>query len=108
MSVDQKILKATKFPPEFDKRVDTSKVNIDLMKKWIAGKITAILGYDDDVVVETCYNLLEENRFVRFLIRSAFYLLLTSSCSPKLRKFRSNSAASSTRIVLHSAKSCGI
>lgn len=64
LSVDQKRLKATKFPPEFDRKVDIEKVNIDLMKKWIANKITTILGDEDDVVVETCYNLIEQNQFV--------------------------------------------
>ncbi|EAT87980.2 hypothetical protein SNOG_04220 [Parastagonospora nodorum SN15] len=63
LSIDQKRLKATKFPPEFDKKVDIEKVNIDLMKKWIANKITTILGDEDDIVVETCYNLLEQDRF---------------------------------------------
>ncbi|KAI8940291.1 hypothetical protein NX059_003992 [Plenodomus lindquistii] len=62
-SVDQKRLKATKFPPEFDKKVDIEKVNIDLMKKWIANRITTILGDEDDIVVETCYNLVEQNQF---------------------------------------------
>ncbi|CAN9332020.1 unnamed protein product [Alternaria alternata] len=62
-SVDQKRLKATKFPPEFDKKVDIEKVNIDLMKKWIANRITTILGDEDDIVVETCYNLIEQNQF---------------------------------------------
>ncbi|ORY14992.1 PWI domain-containing protein [Clohesyomyces aquaticus] len=63
MSVDQKRLKETKFPPEFNKKVDTSKVNVDLLKKWIASKITAILGDEDDVVIDTCFNLLEESQF---------------------------------------------
>ncbi|KAF1832920.1 hypothetical protein BDW02DRAFT_501816 [Decorospora gaudefroyi] len=63
LSIDQKRLKATKFPPEFDKKVDIEKVNIDLMKKWIANKITDILGDEDDIVVETCYNLIEQNQF---------------------------------------------
>ena len=65
LSVDQKRLKATKFPPEFDTKVDIQKVNIDLMKKWIAGKITDILGDEDDVVVETCYNMIEQDQYVR-------------------------------------------
>ena len=64
LSVDQKRLKATKFPPEFDQKVDIKKVEIDLMKKWIAGKITSILGDEDDVVIDTCYNLLEQSQFV--------------------------------------------
>ncbi|KAF2030034.1 PWI domain-containing protein, partial [Setomelanomma holmii] len=58
-----KRLRATKFPPEFDKQVDIKRVNIDLMKKWIANKITDILGDEDDIVVETCYNLIEQNQF---------------------------------------------
>lgn len=64
LSIDQKRLKATKFPPEFDKKVDIEKVNIDLMKRWIANKITTILGDEDDIVVETCYNLVEQSQFV--------------------------------------------
>lgn len=68
MTVDQKRLRATKFPPEFDTKVDTEKVNIDLMKNWIASKITNLLGMEDDVVVEMVFNLLEQNRFVGFYI----------------------------------------
>ncbi|KAL6159686.1 hypothetical protein ACJBU6_02116 [Exserohilum turcicum] len=63
LSIDQKRLKATKFPPEFDKKVDIEKVNVDLMKRWIANKITNILGDEDDIVVETCYNLVEQSQF---------------------------------------------
>lgn len=33
-TVDQKLLKATKFPPEFNKKVDMQKVNIEVMKKY--------------------------------------------------------------------------
>lgn len=35
--------------------------------RWIAGKISEILGNEDDVVIELCFNLLEGSRFVRFL-----------------------------------------
>ncbi|KAF2099618.1 hypothetical protein NA57DRAFT_75119 [Rhizodiscina lignyota] len=58
-TVDQKLLKATKFPPEFNQKVDMSKVKVDVMKTWIAGKISEILGAEDDVVIELCFNLLE-------------------------------------------------
>ena len=34
-SADQKLMKATKFPPEFDKKVDTTKVNLDVIKKCV-------------------------------------------------------------------------
>lgn len=32
-TVDAKLLRATKFPPEFNQKVDMQKVNLDLMKK---------------------------------------------------------------------------
>jgi serine/arginine repetitive matrix protein 1 len=32
-SVDAKLLKQTKFPPEFNRKVDMKKVNIEVMKK---------------------------------------------------------------------------
>jgi serine/arginine repetitive matrix protein 1 len=90
-SVDDKLLRATKFPPEFSQKVDMTKVNIEVMKRsvvliatwcwpiltarcrWIAGKISKILGDEDDVVIELCFNLLEGSRFVsqlRFLLNA--------------------------------------
>jgi serine/arginine repetitive matrix protein 1 len=92
LSIDQKRMKATKFPPEFDKKVDIEKVNIDLMKKWIANKITTILGDEDDIVVETCYNLIEQNQFVKKPTCAKRVPELTAH-SPKLRRYRSSSRA---------------
>ena len=82
-NVDAKLLKQTKFPLEFNQKVDMEKVNVEVMKKytliiplkggwlltasalrWIAGKISEILGSEDDVVTELCFNLLEGARFV--------------------------------------------
>ena len=34
MSVDAKLLKQTKFPPEFSQKVDMKKVNVEVMKKY--------------------------------------------------------------------------
>jgi serine/arginine repetitive matrix protein 1 len=87
-SVDAKLLKSTKFPPEFSQKVDMQKVNVEVMKKyvcvpkirptqmtnhtllrrWIAGKISEILGSEDDVVIELCFNLLDGVRFVCLLL----------------------------------------
>ncbi|KAI3401931.1 hypothetical protein diail_6491 [Diaporthe ilicicola] len=61
--VDAKLLKSTKFPPEFSQKVDMTKVNLQVMKKWIAGKISEILGSEDDVVIELCFNLMEGPRY---------------------------------------------
>ncbi|KAI9802443.1 MAG: hypothetical protein M1825_002827 [Sarcosagium campestre] len=62
-SVDMKLLKQTKFPPEFTKKVDMKKVNLEVMKRWISSKIAAILGTEDDIVTELCINLLESSQF---------------------------------------------
>ncbi len=32
-SVDAKLLKSTRFPPEFSQKVDMKKVNVEVMKK---------------------------------------------------------------------------
>ncbi|KAG9244458.1 hypothetical protein BJ878DRAFT_506131 [Calycina marina] len=61
-TVDDKILRTTKFPIEFNQKVDIQKVNADLMKKWMAGRIQEILGSDDDVVIELCFGLFEGAR----------------------------------------------
>ena len=106
LSVDQKRLKATKFPPEFDQKVDIKKVEIDLMKKWIAGKITSILGDEDDVVIDTCYNLLEQSQFVGQML-SPRDSPLTWCDSQTSKKSRSNSPAFSTRIALPFVKNYG-
>ncbi|KXJ95394.1 hypothetical protein Micbo1qcDRAFT_171779 [Microdochium bolleyi] len=62
-SVDAKLLRATKFPPEFNQKVDFQKVNLQVMKKWIASRISEILGAEDDVVTELCFNLIEAGRY---------------------------------------------
>ncbi|KAL6715861.1 hypothetical protein ACLMJK_006822 [Lecanora helva] len=62
-SVEAKLIKSTKFPSEFNQKVDMQKVNVEVMKKWIAGKISEVLGSEDDVVTELCFNLLEGSRF---------------------------------------------
>jgi hypothetical protein len=34
-TVDAKLLKATKFPPEFNQKVDMQKVNVEVLKKYV-------------------------------------------------------------------------
>lgn len=87
--VDAKLLKSTKFPPEFNQKVDMQKVNIQVMKKyvnpggssrhspvaahtatdqfshrWIANQVTTILRNEDDVVIELIFNLIDGPRYV--------------------------------------------
>ena len=65
----QKLLRTTKFPPEFDKKVDMLKVNKPVIKKWVADEVARILNNDDDIVIELISNVLEETQFVRHWTR---------------------------------------
>ena len=43
-------------------QVDMAKVNLDVIKPWITTRVTELLGFDDDVVVEFVFNLLENTK----------------------------------------------
>ncbi|PSK60134.1 hypothetical protein B9Z65_1032 [Elsinoe australis] len=58
-NVDQKLLRDTKFPPEFNRKVDTTKVNVPVIKNWAAGEVSKLLGFEDDVVIGLLFDLLE-------------------------------------------------
>lgn len=46
--------------------------------RWIAGNISEILGNEDDVVIELCFNLLEGSRFVSLETRISTPLKLVA------------------------------
>ena len=50
-SKDAKLLKTLKFPKEYDLKVDLKKVNWEVMKGWVAKRITELLGLEDEVVI---------------------------------------------------------
>lgn len=58
---EAKLLKSLKFPPEFDKKVDMRKVNLQVMRPWIVKKIVELVGFEDEVVVEYAMGLLEDS-----------------------------------------------
>jgi serine/arginine repetitive matrix protein 1 len=53
--------------------------------RWIAGKITEILGNEDDVVIELCFNLLEGSRYVSL---SAHLFTSTDSIQPDIKSLQ--------------------
>jgi serine/arginine repetitive matrix protein 1 len=59
----KKLMKSMKFPPNINTKVDMSKVNMDVVKPWITKRVTEILGFEDDVVIEFIFNLFEGNQF---------------------------------------------
>ncbi|KZV99500.1 PWI domain-containing protein [Exidia glandulosa HHB12029] len=57
---ERKLLKTLKFPPEFDKKVDLRKVNLPIIRPWIAKRVVELVGIEDEVVVEYAMGLLED------------------------------------------------
>ena len=49
-------------------QVDMSKVNMDVVKPWITQRVTEILGFEDDVVIEFIFNLFEGNQVSHFTL----------------------------------------
>uniref|UniRef100_A0A452FHU6 PWI domain-containing protein n=1 Tax=Capra hircus TaxID=9925 RepID=A0A452FHU6_CAPHI len=56
----KKLLKQLKFAECLEKKVDMSKVNLEVIKPWITKRVTEILGFEDDVVIEFIFNQLEK------------------------------------------------
>ncbi|KAF0491445.1 PWI domain-containing protein [Gigaspora margarita] len=56
----KKLLKSMNFPAEFNRKVDLKRVNMTVIKPWIAQKIVDLLGGEDEVVVNYVFGLLEE------------------------------------------------
>jgi len=56
---DKKLASKMRFPPEFDKKVNMEKVALPVIKKWIAERILEILGFEDDIVVQFIFNMLD-------------------------------------------------
>jgi len=50
------------------KQVDMKKVNLNVIKPWIANKIVEILGFEDEVVIDFAFGLLEEEVLVFFFL----------------------------------------
>ncbi|WRT66855.1 uncharacterized protein IL334_003818 [Kwoniella shivajii] len=53
-------IKATKFPKHFSEKVDLRKVNLSVLRPWIASKVTELIKIEDDVVVEYVFGMLED------------------------------------------------
>jgi serine/arginine repetitive matrix protein 1 len=50
-SKEQKLLKTMKFPKEYDLPVNLPKVNMEVMKVWIANRCTSLLNVEDEVLI---------------------------------------------------------
>jgi serine/arginine repetitive matrix protein 1 len=48
------------------------KVKLDVIKPWIAEKVTELLGFEDEVLIGYIFGLLEEKVFIYFIIKYLF------------------------------------
>ncbi|XP_039136080.1 serine/arginine repetitive matrix protein 1 isoform X2 [Dioscorea cayenensis subsp. rotundata] len=55
-----KLLKSQKFASELDHLVDITKVKMDVMRPWIATRTTELLGFEDEVLINFIYGLLDQ------------------------------------------------
>ncbi|PON75609.1 PWI domain containing protein [Parasponia andersonii] len=54
-----KLLKSQKFAPELEHLVDMTKVSMDAIRPWIANRVTELLGFEDEVLINFIYGLLD-------------------------------------------------
>lgn len=57
----QKLSAEGKFAPILDKKVNLKKVNMDVINRWIAERITQLMGFEDDITFNTIINLLQNS-----------------------------------------------
>merc|ERR1719188_2183434 len=60
MKLMKKLEKEGRFPAHFSRKVDISKVSMEVLRPWITRRVTELLGFEDDIVVEFCITHLEE------------------------------------------------
>ncbi|KAI7832054.1 PWI domain-containing protein [Kickxella alabastrina] len=56
-----KLMQQTSFSSVLKKRVDSTKVNMEVIKPWISNKIFELLGLEDEVLFEYIVNMLQES-----------------------------------------------
>lgn len=55
-----------KFPKEYDTKLDLRPVNWEVMKEWIAKRVTELLGVEDEVLIAYIFEQIE-GKPVRFV-----------------------------------------
>ncbi|KAF7296602.1 PWI domain-containing protein [Mycena chlorophos] len=56
---EKEIIKKTKFPANFEQKVDMRKVNLVVIQPWITKKIVELCGFEDDILINYTIELLE-------------------------------------------------
>ena len=63
---DKKLIKkltaAGKFDASLDRKLNIEKVNVEVMVRWVNERLTELLGFEDDVVVNLVENMLTQTQ----------------------------------------------
>ncbi|KAF0990852.1 hypothetical protein HZS_1085 [Henneguya salminicola] len=60
---DKKLMKTMKFDQILNTPVNMQNVILDTMKTWIAARISQFLGFEDELVIDYVYEMLENEKF---------------------------------------------
>lgn len=60
---EKKLLKELKFSDTLQKKVDMTKVKVDILRPWISAKLTQMMKLEDDVVENYVINQLEQDKY---------------------------------------------
>ena len=50
----------------YSPQIDMEKVSVDTVKPWISQRINEILGFEDEVVIDFVFNMLETERVMLY------------------------------------------
>ena len=58
-------------------QVDMRKVNLDILRDWVVKKITSLVGFEDEVVIEYALGLLEDKSKPVSIFESTYYSVIS-------------------------------
>ena len=53
------------------------KVNLDILRDWVVKKITSLVGFEDEVVIEYALGLLEDKSKPVSMFESMYYSVIS-------------------------------
>ena len=53
------------------------KVNLDILRDWVVKKITSLVGFEDEVVIEYALGLLEDKSKPVSIFESVYYPVIS-------------------------------
>ena len=56
----KKLTKAGRFDPILNESIDISKINLDVITRWIHEKLLDVLGFEDEVVSGLVINMIQQ------------------------------------------------